>query len=87
MAKKLILSESQFNQLVINKILTESNIDDVIKSRELERKIKDETISAVKNDKELERELEKKIKKIVAKSVSELFKVLWQKRVFYENDF
>ena len=87
MAKKLILSESQFNQLVINKILTESNIDDVIKSRELERKIKDETISAVKNDKELERELEKKIKKIVAKSVSELFKVLWQKRTFYENDF
>ena len=87
MAKKLILSESQFNQLVINKILTESNIDDVIKSRELERKIKDETISAVKNDKELERELEKKIKKIVAKSVSELFKVLWQKRAFYENDF
>ena len=87
MAKKLILSESQFNRLIVNKILAESNIDDVIKSRELERKIKDETISAVKNDKELERELEKKIKKIVAKSVSELFKVLWQKRAFYENDF
>jgi len=87
MAKKLILNESQFNQLIVNKILTESNIDDIIKSRELERKIKDETISAVKNDKELERELEKKIKKIVAKSVSELFKVLWQKRTFYENDF
>ena len=87
MAKKLILSESQFNRLIVNKILAESNIDDVIKSRELERKIKDETISAVKNDKELERELEKKIKKIVAKSVSELFKVLWQKRMFYENDF
>ena len=87
MAKKLILSESQFNRLIVNKILAESNIDDVIKSRELERKIKDETISAVKNDKELERELEKKIKKIVAKSVSELFKVLWQKRTFYENDF
>ena len=87
MAKKLILSESQFNRLIVNKILAESNIDDVIKSRELERKIKDETISAVKNDKELERELEKKIKKIVAKSVSELFKVLWQKRTFYEKDF
>ncbi len=87
MAKKLILSESQFNRLIVNKILTESNVDDIIKSRELEKKIKDETISAVKNDKQLEKELEKKIKKIVAKSVSELFKVLWQKRMFYENDF
>ena len=87
MAKKLILSESQFNRLIVNKILAESNIDDIIKSRELEKKIKDETISAVKNDKQLEKELETKIKKIVAKSVSELFKVLWQKRMFYENDF
>lgn len=87
MAKKLILSESQFNRLIVNKILAESNVDDIIKSRELEKKIKDETISAVKNDKQLEKELEKKIKKIVAKSVSELFKVLWQKRMFYENDF
>lgn len=87
MAKKLILNESQFNRLIVNKILAESNVDDIIKSREFEKKIKDETISAVKNDKQLEKELEKKIKKIVAKSVSELFKVLWQKRTFYENDF
>ena len=39
MAKKLILSESQFNRLIVNKILAESNVDDIIKSRELEKKI------------------------------------------------
>lgn len=87
MGKKLILKESQFNQLIINNILTESNISDIIKSHELEKKIKDETISTIKNDKQLERELEKRIKKIVSKSVSELFKLLWQKRNFYENEF
>ena len=87
MPKKLILKESQLNQLIINRILTENNVNDIIKSKELEKKIKDETLCAIKNDKLLEKELEKKIKKIVSKSVSELFKVLWQKRNFYENDF
>lgn len=87
MARKLILTESQFNQLITNKILTESSISDIVKSHEFEKSIKDAVESTIKNDKNLEKDLEKKIKKIVAKSVSELFKVLWQKKYFYENDF
>lgn len=85
--KKIILSESQYEQLVINSILTESNVDDIIRSRDFEKKIKDTVADAIKNDKSLEKDLEKRIKKIVAKSVSELFRVLWQRKNFYENEF
>lgn len=87
MAKRLIINESQFNQLIINGILTESNFDEILKSHELEKKIKDVTSSAIKNDKGLERELEEKVRKVVAKSVSELFKTLWQKKCFWEKEF
>lgn len=85
MAKKLILNESQYEQLMINSILTESNVDDVLRSRELEKKIKDTVAAAIKNDKSLEKDLEKKVKKVVTNCVSELFKTLWQRRSFYEN--
>ena len=79
--KKLILTESQMQQLFVNELLTESNIDDILKSRELEKKIKDTTVSAIKNDKDLER----KIREIVNKTISELFKVLWMRRDFYKD--
>jgi len=87
MAKRVILNESQYEQLMINSLLIESNIDDMLKNRDFEKKIKDIVSTAIKNDKGIEKDLEKRVKKIVAKSVSELFKVLWQRRQFYENEF
>ena len=77
MAKKIIINESQLERL----ILSESNVDDLLKSRELEKKIKDVAGNAIKNDKELE----KKIKQIVGKTIKELFKTLWQRNMFWEN--
>ena len=84
-SKKIILKESQYEQLMINSILTESTVDDILKSREFEKKIKDTIAVAIKNDKSLEKDLEKKVKKVVTNCVSELFKTLWQRRSFYEN--
>ena len=84
-SKKIILKESQYEQLMINSILTESTVDDILKSREFEKKIKDAIAAAIKNDKSLEKDLEKKVKKVVTNCVSELFKTLWQRRSFYEN--
>lgn len=74
---KIIINESQLERL----ILSESNVDDLLKSRELEKKIKDVAGNAIKNDKELE----KKIKQIVGKTIKELFKTLWQRNMFWEN--
>ena len=78
MAKKLIINESQLERLV----LSESNIDDLLKSRELEKKIKDVAGNAIKNDKQLE----KTVKEIVGKTIKELFRTLWQRNNFYINE-
>jgi hypothetical protein len=80
-SKKIILKESQYEQLMINSILTESTVDDILKSREFEKKIKDTIAAAIKNDKTIER----KIREIVNKTISELFKVLWMRRDFYKD--
>lgn len=78
MAKKLIINESQLERL----ILSESNVDDLLKSRELEKKIKDVAGDAIKNNKQLE----KLVKEIVGKTLKEFFKVLWQRNNFYINE-
>lgn len=79
--KKLILTESQFNRIMAESILSESNIDDIVKSRDFEKKVKETVASAIKNDKTIER----KIREIVNKTISELFKVLWMRRDFYKD--
>lgn len=83
--KKLILTESQFNRIMAESILSESNIDDIVKSRDFEKKVKETVASAIKNDKTIEKDLEQKVKKVVVNCVSELFKTLWQRKSFYEN--
>lgn len=40
----------------------------------------------VKSDTTTNKDLEKKIKKIVGQAVNTLFKTLWQRRTFYENE-
>jgi hypothetical protein len=42
--------------------------------------------STFKNDRQLNKDMEKKVKDIVADCVNMLFKTLWQRRNFYENE-
>ena len=69
-------------RLMTENIISESNVDDIIKNRDFEKKVKDIAKDAIKNDKELEKE----VKKIVAKSVDTLFKTLWQRSNFYRDE-
>jgi BMFP domain-containing protein YqiC len=40
----------------------------------------------IKNDRTTNKDVEKKVKKLVANAVNTLFKTLWQRRNFYENE-
>lgn len=42
--------------------------------------------SSLKNDSTVKKTLEKEVKNIVADSVNMLFKTLWQRRNFYEDE-
>ena len=82
MAKKVIISESMAKRLVSEGIIVESGIDDIIKNRDFKKEVKDITVDIVKKDKDIEKE----IKKIVAKSVENLFKTLWQRSQTWTNN-
>lgn len=78
MGKKIIISEDALKALVKENIIEEANMTDA----EFNSKVKSAVSDAVKND----RELEKRVKKIVANSVNTLFRTLWQRSNFYENE-
>lgn len=71
--RKLILNENQ-----IKRLITEGIINEVASDSDIEKKIS----KALKNNKDLEKE----VKKIVAKSVNTLFKTLWQRSMFFQNE-
>ena len=77
--KKVIITESQAKQLMINEIMNKADIDSLINSRDF----KDAVSKAVKDDKAAEKELEKKVRKIVADSVKVLFRGLWERNNFW----
>lgn len=77
--KKVIITESQAKQLMINEIMNKADIDSFINSRDF----KDAVSKAVKDDKAVEKELEKKVRKIVADSVKVLFRGLWERNNFW----
>lgn len=80
--KKIIISEAAFKQIVTEGILFENNVvDDVIKSRDFQKRVKELASSTIKDDKELE----KKVREIVVKALNNLFKVLWQRKFFYTD--
>ena len=78
MGKKIIINENDFKKIVKASILQEANVSDA----DIDKKVKDAVSRELKNDKEIE----KKVKKIVAQSVNTLFKTLWQRSNFYENE-
>lgn len=78
MAKKIIINESMFKRLLSEQIieegdLTKSDVSNIVKD-------------AIKNDRDLNREIEKKVKSLVASSVNTLFRTLWMRRNFYEDE-
>jgi hypothetical protein len=78
MSKKIVIKESTLKKVFETKLLQEAGLT----KSEVENIVKD----TVKNNKQLEKEIEKKVKKIVASTVNTLFKTLWQRRNFYENE-
>ena len=40
----------------------------------------------IKNDSQIKKDIEKKVKELVANSVNTLFRTLWQRRNFYEDE-
>lgn len=77
--KKVIISESQMQQLVIEEIMSKADITSLANNKDF----KDAVYKAVKDNREAEKDLEKKVRKIVADSVKTLFRGLWERNNFW----
>lgn len=64
-----------------NIIITESQFKETISSMLNEELDKDDVVDLFKKNKEFE----KRVKEISAGVVSELFRILWQRRAFYDD--
>lgn len=78
MSKKIIISESTMKKIAAYQILEEvgmskSDVEAIVRN-------------VIKNDKQMNKDIEKKVKNIVADCVNMLFKTLWQRRNFYEDE-
>lgn len=78
MGKKIIITESTFKKLVARQLLEESELS----KTDVTNIVRD----TVKNDTQIKKDIEKKVKELVANSVNTLFKTLWQRRNFYEDE-
>lgn len=78
MAKKIIVNESTLKKAIASQLLEEAGLS----KTDVENIVK----STIKSDRQLNKDIEKKVKDIVANCVNTLFKTLWQRRNFYENE-
>lgn len=78
MSRKVIINEEMMKAIIANQILEENGIS----RSEIISAVKD----ALKNDSSVNKDLEKKVKELVASSVNTLFRTLWQRRNFYEDE-
>ena len=78
MAKKVIVNESTLKKAIARQLLEEAGLS----KTDVENIVK----STIKSDRQLNKDIEKKVKDIVANCVNTLFKTLWQRRNFYENE-
>ena len=62
-----------FQQMLEESGLSKSEVENIVKD-------------TFKSDRQLNKELDKKVKELVANCVNTLFKTLWQRRNFYEDD-
>lgn len=77
MPRKIYLTEEQLKY-----VLTEEKLQESLTKSEVADIIKD----SLKNNSQVKQELEKRVKEIVANSVNVLFRTLWQRRNFYEDE-
>ena len=78
MAKKVIINESTLKKAIASQLLEEAGLS----KTDVENIVK----STIKSDRQLNKDIEKRVKDIVANCVNTLFKTLWQRRNFYENE-
>lgn len=78
MGKTVIINESTLRQIVEKQLLKESKLS----KTDVANIVKD----TIKNDSQVKKDIEKKVKELVANSVNTLFKTLWQRRNFYEDE-
>ena len=78
MAKKVIINESTLKKAIASQLLEETGLS----KTDVENIVK----STFKSDRQFNKDIEKKVKDIVANCVNTLFKTLWQRRNFYENE-
>ena len=78
MAKKVIINESTLKKAIASQLLEEAGLS----KTDVENIVK----NTIKSDRQLNKDIEKKVKDIVANCVNTLFKTLWQRRNFYENE-
>ena len=77
--KKVIISESMMQRLVVEEIMSKADIAALADNRDF----KDAVNKALKNNRDADKELEKKVRKIVADSVKVLFRGLWERNNFW----
>ena len=78
MSKKVIINESVLKKILAYQLLneaelTKTDVADIVKS-------------TIKNDRDVKKEVEKQVKNLVAQTVNTLFRTLWQRRNFYEDE-
>ena len=77
--KKVIITESMAQQLMIEEIMSKADVSSILNSREF----KDAVSKSLKDNKDFDRDFEKKVKKIVADAVKTLFRGLWERNNFW----
>lgn len=78
MPKTVIINESTLKRLFTDQILEEADIS----KEEISKMVKD----SIKTDRDVNKAIERKVKSLVANAVHALFKTLWQRRNFYEDE-
>ena len=78
MSKKIIISESMLKKIISEEIIKEGDLT----KTDVTNIVKD----TLKNDRQVKNDIEKKVRELVASSVNTLFRTLWQRRNFYEDE-
>ena len=78
MGKKVIINENLLKRIIAEGIISESELS----KTDVANIVKD----TIKNDAQVKKDIEKKVKELVAGTVNTLFKTLWQRRNFYEDE-
>jgi len=76
-SKKVIISENMLKRLILSETIAKADIEEILSSKEFDKKMKD----AIKSNKDIESE----IKKIIAQSLTEVLKILWQRNNFWKD--